>query len=58
VPIVYKTANSNTLLLFFKNGTEETIPALELDAENSKKIFDRTGEIITVKVSLNESTLR
>ena len=58
VPIVYKTANSNALHLFFKNGTEETIPALELDAENSKKIFDRTGEIITVKVSLNESTLR
>jgi hypothetical protein len=58
VPIVYKKANSNALHLFFKNGTEEIIPALELDAENSKKIFDRTGEIITVKVSLNESTLR
>ena len=58
VPIIYKIDTTNALNLFFKNGTKETIPTLELDIENSKKIFNRTGEIVTVVVSLNENSLR
>lgn len=58
VPIVYKIDHSNALHVFFNNGTTVTIPVLELDVEYSKKIFDRTGEITSVEVSLNESILR
>lgn len=58
VPVVYKKALKNSLELHFKNGTEETYNTLELDDNQSKKIFNRTGEISSIAVFLNEDYLR
>jgi hypothetical protein len=44
--------------LYFKNGTKETYDTLELDDTQSRKIFNRTGEISNVAVFLNEDYLR
>ena len=38
--------------LFYKNGTIQRIDSLELDAENSQKIFKRTAEIVKIIVSI------
>ena len=40
--------------LFYKNGTIQRLDSLELDVENSQKIFLRTAEIVKIKVSINE----
>jgi hypothetical protein len=58
VPVVYKKASKNSLELYFKNGTKETYDTLELDDTQSRKIFNRTGEISNVAVFLNEDYLR
>jgi hypothetical protein len=44
--------------LNYKNGATKTFETLELNKEESKKIFDRTNEITLVEVFLNEDMLR
>lgn len=58
VPIIYKIAQSNSIELYYTNGANETINALELNENQSKKIFLRTGEIAQVEVFLSEDNLR
>ncbi|MBN8642417.1 MAG: hypothetical protein J0L86_11460 [Flavobacteriales bacterium] len=58
VPIIYKIAQSNSIELYYTNGANETINALELNENQSKKIFLRTGEIAKVEVFLSEDNLR
>ena len=58
VPIIYKIAQSNSIELYYTNGANETIDALELNENQSKKIFLRTGEIAQVEVFLSEDNLR
>ncbi len=58
VPIIYKIDTINALNVFYKNGTNQSFQTLELDIDNSKKIFDRTGEITHIEVFLNENSLR
>jgi hypothetical protein len=58
VPVIYKINGTNTIKLINKNGTEEVVQSLELDDKNSKKVFDRTGEITQIIVSLTENNLR
>ena len=57
VPVVYKIATSNKIELHYANGNIEAIESLELDLEKSKKIFQRTGEIVQVIVAINEDFL-
>jgi len=54
VPIIYIKSTSNQMELFYKNGTIQRLDSLELDVENSQKIFLRTAEIVKIKVSINE----
>ena len=58
VPIIYKIAQRNSIELYYTNGANETINALELNENQSKKIFLRTGEIAQVEVFLSEDNLR
>lgn len=58
VPIIYKIAQSNSIELYYTNGANETINALELNENQSKKIFLRTSEIAQVEVFLSEDNLR
>ena len=54
VPVIYKIATSNQMELYYDNGSEEVIDSLELDLQKSTKIFQRTGEIGLVIVSIKE----
>jgi len=58
VPIIYKIAQSNSIELYYTNGANETIDTLELNENQSKKIFLRTSEIAQVEVFLSEDNLR
>jgi hypothetical protein len=58
IPIIYKIALSNTIQIFYENGREATLQSLQLDNENSAKVFNRTGEIVEIRVSLTENNLR
>jgi hypothetical protein len=53
VPIIYKISDKNQVEVKFKNGKTETFSTLTLSYEMSQKIFQRTGEIIEVSVSIN-----
>jgi len=53
VPIIYKIADKNQIEVKFENGNIETFSTLTLGHELSQKIFQRTGEVIQVTVSIN-----
>ena len=57
VPVIYKIASTNQVELLYANGTKEVIASLELDLEKSKKIFQRTGAIVQINVSINQDYL-
>ena len=57
VPVIYKIASTNQVELHYTNGTKEVMESLELDLEKSKKIFQRTGEIVQAIVSIKEDLL-
>ncbi len=52
VPIVYKMASSNQIEVKYKNNSNEVVFSSELSHELSQKIFQRTGEIEQVTVSV------
>jgi hypothetical protein len=53
VPTVYKIANHNQIEVKYENGNTETFSTLTLSHELSQKIFQRTGEVVQVAVSIN-----
>lgn len=53
VPIVYKIADKNEVEMKYKNDKTETISTLILNHELSQKIFQRTGEISQITVSIS-----
>ena len=55
VPIIYTKSTTNQMELFYKNGTIQRFDSLELDEDNSHKIFKRTAEIVKIIVSIKES---
>ena len=58
VPIIYKINTSSKIVLNYKNGETKAFETLELNEEDSSKIFNRTGEIEWVEVYLNTTILR
>jgi hypothetical protein len=52
VPTVYKIANHNQIEVKYENGNTETFSTLTLSHELSQKIFQRTGEVVQVAVSI------
>lgn len=58
VPIVYTLAAKNRLTIVHKNGTSTTSDDLGVDQSNSLEIFERTGNILQIKVEINTSILR
>ena len=57
VPVVYKIANSNQLHILYQDGSTEINQSLELNEFQSKDVFQRTGKIKQIEVSINESKL-
>lgn len=58
VPVIYKINTASKIDLHYKNGATKTFETLELNKEESKKIFNRTDEVSLVEVFLNEDILR
>lgn len=54
VPIVYKLTVKNRIEVIFNNETPLLFESLNLDTKISKKVFERTGEISQIIVSLNK----
>ena len=58
VPVIYKIANNMELKVSYKNGNNDVANSLALDAILSQKIFNRTGEITQIEISITEDSLR
>ncbi|ULC58448.1 hypothetical protein MBM09_11000 [Flaviramulus sp. BrNp1-15] len=52
IPIIYKLSNSNNILVKFNNNDDLKFDSLSLDAETSRLIFERTGVIDSIIVSI------
>ena len=58
VPIVYKLGDGGgEVVVTLKDGSTETISSLELSAEHSAAIFERSGEVARLDVTVPESGL-
>jgi hypothetical protein len=53
VPIIYTIASQNQIEVKYKNDSSEIISSTSLSHDISQKIFQRTGEIAQVIVSIN-----
>jgi hypothetical protein len=58
VPVIYAIASSNKMEIHYKNEVIKTFDSLELEADESQKIFGRKGEISVIKIHLTEDKLR
>ncbi len=58
VPIVYKLAQENSLTIVHKNGTSTTFNDLFLDGMNSRKLFERAGDVVQINVQIMASMLK
>jgi len=54
IPIIYKLAVKEGLKVVLNGDSELEFDHLNLDAAASKKVFERTGEIIQIIVSINK----
>ncbi|ARV14428.1 hypothetical protein [Polaribacter sp. SA4-12] len=52
VPVVYKNSNVESIKIFFIDGRVEEVKDLTLDTTISKMIFERTGQISEIEVSV------
>jgi hypothetical protein len=57
VPIIYKIASKDELKIVYKNGLEQVNHSLELDENQSENVFQRTGKIKQIQLSITESKL-
>ena len=58
VPIIYHISDKDHLEIIFNDGTSSKIDALVIDHETSDKIFKRTGEVIQIKVYINNFNMK
>ena len=54
IPVIYKLSDVESIKIMHNNTTPLEINGLSLDKETSKKIFERTGEISQMIVSLKK----
>ncbi|WP_142784518.1 hypothetical protein [Changchengzhania lutea] len=52
IPIIYKLSETESLKVAFNQSMDLDLNTLELDAQTSKKVFERTGEIGQIIVSV------
>jgi hypothetical protein len=58
IPIIYKISNHKKVEIIFNNKTNKTFETLSLDANTSKKVFERTAEVNHIIVHVLENELR
>lgn len=57
IPVIYKLSDKNQLKLIFKDKAILEFDELKIDQVHSKKIFNRTGEIVQIIIELNRPLL-
>ena len=54
VPVIYSISSEDAVEITFKDGSIKTTPALKLDEHSSQMLFERSGKIRQIQVSLRE----
>lgn len=57
VPVIYKIASSNQIEVHHANGSKAVFDTSALSLEDSKKVFQRTGEIVQIAVNIDKDLL-
>lgn len=57
IPVIYKLSDKENIEVSMNNATILKLDSLQLDEDTSRKIMKRTGEVIQIVVSINESLL-
>ncbi|MEM9679633.1 MAG: hypothetical protein AAF901_04855, partial [Bacteroidota bacterium] len=58
VPMVYTIAEDYQLDILFSDGSSKSIEGLSLDKETSRKVFERSEEVVQINVSIKENHLK
>ncbi|MDC6404663.1 MULTISPECIES: hypothetical protein [Maribacter] len=58
VPIIYKMAENESLIIGFTDGTKKSMDTLCLNRKLSESVFKRKGEVSRIEVALNPSRLK
>jgi hypothetical protein len=53
IPVVYKNTKEESIKIFFTDGSIEEVKDLTLDTTISKMIFERTGQIDKIEISVS-----
>jgi hypothetical protein len=56
-PIVYALADANRVHMTDQNGATTSVDGLRLDADNSRSIFERRGDIVQIRVEIRAGML-
>lgn len=57
VPVIYQLGNQETIQVTYTDGSKETFDGTTLNETISYKVFDRTGAIVCLTVTLNEAVV-
>ena len=57
IPVIYQLADRNELQVDFSDGSSKSFDNLSLDSEISQSIFQRTGDVTSMTVSIKKSLL-
>ena len=57
IPIIYKLSDEDQITITLKNNKRKTINGSELKPDISRSIFNRTGEITKIEVSIDRALL-
>ena len=58
VPVIYKTAEKESLKIRFSDGRTLETTGLQLDKTVSEQIFQRTGVVVSIEVNFPETILK
>ena len=50
--MVYSLAKQTSIVVSYADGSEKAITGDAIDAETSLSIFDKTGDVVSIKVAL------
>ncbi len=58
VPVVYKLSENESLEILWNNSRVTKFHSLDADEDTSRKIFERTGEVIQIEANISESLFK
>jgi len=57
IPIIYQLSDKNGIEVVYSNNSSKTFSTMQLDAATSKEIFERTGKINSIHLSIKNDFL-